>query len=129
MARWSSWKTSSANWANASANSVWLFSSLGAEFIPKLDEGSITAMLYKPVGMSMEESLRTDIEVENALLKDFPELTRIFSRIGTSEIASDPMPPNESDVYIFYKPMDQWPKMAGRPRNKAKLREQMEARL
>lgn len=42
--------------------SVWLFGRLGAEFVPKLDEGSITAMLYKPVGMSMEESLRTDIE-------------------------------------------------------------------
>ena len=94
------------------AASLWLFTRLGAEFIPKLDEGSITSMLYKPVGMSMSESLRTDIEVENALLKDFPELTRIFSRIGTSEIASDPMPPNESDVYIFYKPISDWPKMS-----------------
>src|SRR5207247_3032141 len=54
------------------AGSVWLFSRLGAEFVPKLDEGSITSMLYKPVGMSMEESLRTDIEVEDRLLKDFP---------------------------------------------------------
>src|SRR5260370_32645153 len=79
--------------------------------------------------MSMEESLRTDIEVENRLLKDFPELTRIFSRIGTSEIASDPMPPNESDVYIFYKPLTEWPKTAGRPRSKAELREQIEATL
>jgi len=107
----------------------WLFTRLGAEFIPKLDEGSITAMLYKPVGMSMEESLRTDIEVENTLLKEFPEVTRIFSRIGTSEIASDPMPPNESDVYIFYKPISEWPKTPARPTNKAQLREQMEARL
>ena len=50
------------------AGSLWLFTRLGAEFVPKLDEGSITAMLYKPVGMSMEESLQTDIEVENRLL-------------------------------------------------------------
>ncbi len=111
------------------AGSLRLFTRLGAEFIPKLDEGSITSMLYKPVGMSMEESLRTDIEVENVLLKEFPELTRIFSRIGTSEIASDPMPPNESDVYIFYKPVSQWPKAPGRPQNKAQLREQLETRL
>jgi heavy metal efflux system protein len=111
------------------AGSLWLFTRLGAEFVPKLDEGSITSMLYKPVGMSMEESLRTDIEVENRLLKDFPQLTRIFSRIGTSEIASDPMPPNESDVYIFYKPMSEWPRSAGRPGNKAELREQIEATL
>jgi cobalt-zinc-cadmium resistance protein CzcA len=109
--------------------SLWLFTRLGAEFVPKLDEGSITAMLYKPVGMSMEESLRTDIEVEKMLLKDFPEITRVFSRIGTSAIASDPMPPNESDVYMFYKPLTDWPKSPGRPTTKAELREQVEAAL
>src|SRR6266516_3319290 len=98
------------------AGSIWLFNHLGAEFIPKLDEGSITSMLYKPVGMSLEESLRTDMEVENTLLKGFPEITRVFTRIGTSDIATDPMPPNESDVYIFYKPLSEWPKTAGRPR-------------
>jgi cobalt-zinc-cadmium resistance protein CzcA len=111
------------------AGSVWLFTRLGAQFVPTLDEGSITSMLYKPVGMSMEESLRTDIEVENRLLKDFPEITRIFTRIGTSEIATDPMPPNESDVYIFYKPVSEWPATKGRPRDKAELREQIEAVL
>ena len=56
-------------------------------------------------------------------------MTRIFTRIGTSEIATDPMPPNESDVYIFYKPMEEWPKTEGRPRDKAELREQIEAML
>ena len=111
------------------AGSLRLFTKLGAEFVPKLDEGSITAMLYKPVGMSMEESLRTDIEVTKQLLAEFPELTRIFTRIGTSEIASDPMPPNESDVYVFYKPLSEWPKSAGRPATKAELREQMEVKL
>src|SRR5215213_2741389 len=108
---------------------AWLYKRLGQEFVPTLDEGSITSMLYKPVGMSMEESLRTDIEVENELLAGFPEITRIFTRIGTSEIASDPMPPNESDVYIFYKPMKEWAKTAGRPTNKAELREQIDALL
>ena len=111
------------------AGSLWLFAHLGAEFVPKLDEGSITAMLYKPVGMSIEESLRTDIEVENRLAKEFPEITRVFTRIGTSEIATDPMPPNESDVYIFYKPIAEWPHTPGRPSNKAELREQIEAML
>src|SRR5204862_5899902 len=74
------------------AGSIWLFNHLGAEFVPKLNEGSITSMLYKPVGMSLEESLRTDMEVENTLLRDFPEITRVFTRIGTSDIATDPMP-------------------------------------
>jgi len=107
------------------AGSIWLFNQLGAEFIPKLDEGSITSMLYKPVGMSLEESLRTDMEVENTLLRDFPEITRVFTRIGTSDIATDPMPPNESDVYIFYKPLNEWPKTAGRPQTKAELNAQI----
>src|SRR5437867_12464033 len=79
--------------------------------------------------MSLEEALRTDIEIENRLLAEFPEITRVFSRIGTSEIATDPMPPNESDVYIFYKPLNEWSKSAGRPRNKAELREYIEAML
>ncbi len=86
-------------------------------------------MLYKPVGMSVEESIKTDIEVENKLLTEFPEITRVFSRIGTSDIATDPMPANESDIYIFYKPLDQWPETPGRPTSKAELREQMEAAL
>ena len=111
------------------AGSLRLFTRLGAEFVPKLDEGSITSMLYKPVGMSMEESLRTDIEVENRLLKEFPEITRIFSRIGTSDIATDPMPPNESDIYIFYKPIAEWPRTTGHPRTKAELNEQIGAML
>ncbi|MSU24409.1 MAG: efflux RND transporter permease subunit [Opitutus sp.] len=111
------------------AVSLWLFRHLGAEFVPKLDEGSITAMLYKPVGMSMDESLRTDIEVGTRLRAEFPEITRIFTRIGTSEIASDPMPPNESDVYVSYKPLVEWPKTPGRPTTKAELTEQLEAAL
>src|SRR5881394_2959662 len=54
------------------AGSIWLFNRLGAEFVPKLDEGSITSMLYKPVEMSLDESLRTDMEIEKRLLAEFP---------------------------------------------------------
>jgi cobalt-zinc-cadmium resistance protein CzcA len=86
-------------------------------------------MLFKPVGMSLEESLRTDIEITNRLRAEFPEITRIFTRIGTSAIASDPMPANESDVYLFYQPLAAWPKTAGRPTTKAELNMQVEAAL
>src|SRR3989441_739212 len=111
------------------AGSLWLFTRLGAEFVPKLDEGSITSMLYKPVGMSLEEALRTDIEIENRLLAEFPEITRVITTIGTSDIATDPIPPNESDVYVFYKPLNEWRKTPGRPRTKAELNEQIGAML
>ncbi|GAB4245144.1 MAG: CusA/CzcA family heavy metal efflux RND transporter [Candidatus Methylacidiphilales bacterium] len=109
--------------------SLWLFTHLGAEFVPKLDEGSITAMLYKPVGMSLEESVKMDRLITQTLREKFPELTRIFTRIGTAEVATDPMPPNESDVYLFYKPLKEWPRTPGRPRNKAELIQQIEAAI
>ena len=111
------------------AGSLWLFTHLGAEFVPTLDEGSSTVMLYKPVGLSLEESIRSDLEVERRLLAEFPEVTRIFTRIGTSEVATDPMPVNESDVYITYKPLAEWPKTAGRPTTKAELVTQLGAAI
>src|SRR5437762_5144435 len=107
------------------AGSLWLFTHLGAEFVPKLDEGSITEVFYKPVGTSLEESVRIDIELEKTLLRDFPEITRVFTRAGTNDTATDPMPASESDVFIFYKPIKEWPKTRGRPRNKAELHTQI----
>src|SRR5881398_631267 len=109
------------------AGSLWLFTHLGAEFVPKLDEGSITEVFYKPVGISLEESVRIDLELEMTLLRDFPEITRVFTRCGTNDIATDPMPASESDVFIFYKPIAEWPKARGRPRNKAELHSQIGA--
>jgi cobalt-zinc-cadmium resistance protein CzcA len=106
--------------------SLWLFGRLGAEFVPKLDEGSITAMVYRKVGMSLEESLRMDLEAERLILEQFPEVTRVFSRIGTSEVATDPMPPNETDLYIVYRPLSDWPKTPGRPTTKQELCEQID---
>ncbi|WP_375382576.1 efflux RND transporter permease subunit [uncultured Sphingomonas sp.] len=85
------------------------FKTLGSQFTPQLDEGSITAMVYKPVGQSLEKSLATEQATERDLLRRFPQITHTFSRIGTSEVATDPMPPNENDLYIFYKPEKQWP--------------------
>src|SRR5213082_2275938 len=107
------------------AGSLWLFTHLGAEFVPKLDEGSITEVFYKPVGTSLQESVRIDIELEKTLLRDFPEITRDFTRAGTNDIATDPMPASESDIFIFYKPIKEWPKTRGRPRNKAELHTQI----
>jgi cobalt-zinc-cadmium resistance protein CzcA len=98
-----------------------VFQTLGAQFTPRLDEGSITAMVYKPVGMSLDRSLAIEQEIEREILRRFPQVTRTFSRIGTSAVATDPMPPNENDLYIFYKPLDQWPKDPGMPATKAEL--------
>jgi cobalt-zinc-cadmium resistance protein CzcA len=53
-------------------------------------------------------------------------VTRVFSRIGTSEVATDPMPPNETDLYIVYRPLSEWPKTPGRPTTKQELCEQVD---
>ncbi|MBN8420862.1 MAG: efflux RND transporter permease subunit [Verrucomicrobia bacterium] len=99
----------------------WRFSTLGAEFVPKLDEGSIAGMIYRKVGMSLKESLHEDLVLGKMVREKFPQVTSFFSRSGTSEVATDPMPPNETDFYIFYTPVSEWPKGPGLPTNKAEL--------
>jgi len=99
----------------------WRMTRLGAEFVPKLDEGTIAAMVYRKVGMGLEESLREDLELGKRVRERFPMVTRIFTRIGTSEVATDPMPPNETDIYVDYHPIRDWPKGAGLPGTKAEL--------
>jgi cobalt-zinc-cadmium resistance protein CzcA len=96
-----------------------VFTRLGTVFTPRLDEGSITTMVYRPVDMSLDEALAEEMAVERALLQKFPQLTHVFSRIGTAAVATDPMPPNENDLYIHYKPRAEWP--ADGPQDKAEL--------
>ena len=98
-----------------------VFRSLGAQFTPQLDEGAITAMVYRPVGMSLERSLAIEQQTERAIRQHFPQVTHTFSRIGTSEVATDPMPPNENDLYIFYAPEKDWPHGNGAPATKEEL--------
>jgi cobalt-zinc-cadmium resistance protein CzcA len=98
-----------------------LLSRMGSEFIPTLDEGSYDVMVYRKSGMSLEKSLAMEEQNEKVLRKDFPEITDVYARIGTSEIASDPMAASENDLYISYKPESQWPHGPGRPQDRADL--------
>ena len=106
-----------------------LGSRLGGEFTPQLDEGSITTMVYKPVGMSLPTSLAMEKSTERTILQRFPQVTHVFSRIGTSEVATDPMPPSENDLYIFYKPVADWPQGDGQPADKPGLIKAIEKTL
>ncbi|WP_230483060.1 efflux RND transporter permease subunit [Sphingomonas sp. Leaf21] len=103
------------------AASFLVFKTLGSQFTPQLDEGSITAMVYRPVGMSLEQSLAIEQATERAILRAYPQVTHSFSRIGTSEVATDPMPPDQNDLYLFYKPLRDWPTGDGQPRTKQDL--------
>ncbi|SDP20158.1 cobalt-zinc-cadmium resistance protein CzcA [Ralstonia sp. 25mfcol4.1] len=99
---------------------------LGSEFIPNLNEGDFSVQALRIPGTSLTQSVAMQQQVEARLKAKFPEIERVFSRTGTAEIASDPMPPNASDAYIMLKPRDQWPD-PGRSRDA--LRAAMEAEL
>lgn len=82
---------------------------LGSEFAPTLSEGDFALQSMRAPSTSLEESLRMQERMEAALLKQFPEIERIFARTGTAEVATDVMPPNISDGYIMLKPKSEWP--------------------
>jgi len=82
---------------------------LGAEFIPTLDEGSILVMMYRVPGISLTESLHGNAIIES-VLRQFPEVDRVFSRTGRAEVAVDPMAIDQSDVFVFLKPPSEWPR-------------------
>ena len=81
---------------------------LGAEFIPTLDEGSIVVMMYRVPGISVMESLHGN-EIIESVLHHFPEVERVVCRTGRPEVATDPMAIDQSDVYVYLKPRNQWP--------------------
>jgi cobalt-zinc-cadmium resistance protein CzcA len=81
---------------------------LGAEFIPSLDEGDIAMHAMRIPGTGLEQSVRMQTQLE-ARLKTLPEVDRIFSKIGTPEVATDPMPPSVADTFIMLKDRDEWP--------------------
>jgi cobalt-zinc-cadmium resistance protein CzcA len=97
---------------------------LGAEFIPRLDEGAIALQVLRLPSVSLEESVQQATMVERQLRAAFPdEIETIVSKTGRPEIATDPMGVNISDVIVTLKPADQWK----RARSKGELEAQMTA--
>ena len=85
-----------------------LFTRLGQVFIPQLDEVDIAMHAMRIPSTGIEQSTRMQLHVENAV-KKMPEVKVVFSKTGTADIATDPMPPSVSDTFIIFKPRDQWP--------------------
>ncbi|HTU91415.1 MAG TPA: CusA/CzcA family heavy metal efflux RND transporter [Gemmataceae bacterium] len=86
---------------------------LGGEAVPKLSEGSFVIGILRLPGTDLDESLRYNTRMEQMLLREFPdEIERIWSRCGTAEVATDPMGPEETDMFITLKPRQQWNKAA-----------------
>ncbi|AWN35167.1 efflux RND transporter permease subunit [Methylobacterium radiodurans] len=99
-----------------------LFTRLGAEFIPQLDEKSIALNALRIPSTSLSQSQAMQLRIEQTVAK-FPQVAYVFSKTGTAEVASDPMPPNSSDTFVILKPQEEWPNPE---LSKAELQEQIE---
>jgi heavy metal efflux system protein len=91
----------------AFAASALLFTRLGQEFVPTLDEKDMALQALRMPSTSLTQSQDMQFNLERTLSK-FPEVAFIFSKTGTAELASDPMPPNISDTFVIFKPREQW---------------------
>ncbi len=87
---------------------VWLSTRLGSEFIPQLDEGDIALHALRIPGTSLEQAVAMQGLLE-ARIKQFAEVDKVFAKIGTAEIATDPMPPSVADNFVIFKARGQWP--------------------
>lgn len=87
--------------------SCFLFTRLGSEFIPSLDEGDVALHALRIPGTALTQSIDMQFHLEEAL-KSVPEVERVFAKIGTAEVATDPMPPSVADGYVILKPRSEW---------------------
>ena len=90
------------------ASSIWLATTLGSEFIPQLNEEDILLQAIRIPGTGLEQSVAMQRSLEKKI-KQFPQVKNVFSRIGTPEVANDPMPPNIADTYVMLNPRSEWP--------------------
>lgn len=103
--------------------SLALFTRLGGEFIPTLDEGDLALEIYRVVGTGMDQAVKMQKPFEEALVA-LPEVKLAFGRLGTAEVATDPMSPNQGDEFVILKPQKEWPNPK---KPKAQLIEEVDA--
>jgi cobalt-zinc-cadmium resistance protein CzcA len=90
------------------AVTVFMFTRMGGEFIPQLDEGDIAFHAILKPGSSLSETVETTTKIEQIVRAKFPEVEKIVSRIGVAEIPTDPMPMDLADVFVILKPKNEW---------------------
>lgn len=100
-------------------------SRMGSEFIPQLDEGDLAVQALRIPGTSLTQSLDMQFQLEKAVM-EVPEVKTYFSRVGTAEVATDPMPPSISDGYVMLKDKKDWPDPS---KSKADVAKDIEERL
>ncbi len=105
--------------------SIILFSRMGQEFIPQLEEGDLAAQMALPPGSGLEESIRYATLVEQRLKDKFPEVRHVVSKIGAAEVPTDPMAVEEADIMIILKPQDEWVSASNRQALASLMKEEL----
>lgn len=105
--------------------SLMLFTRLGTEFIPTLDEGDFAMQMTLPAGSSLTQSIAMSEKAEKILMDNFPEIKHVVAKIGTAEVPTDPMAVEDADIMIVMKPFKEWTSASSR----AELVEKMKAAL
>ena len=90
------------------AVSLWVFTRMGGEFIPTLEEGDIALHQILPPGTSLSQSVEVSYVIQNRLKATFPEIEKIVTKIGAAEIPTDPMPVETGDIIVIMKPKAEW---------------------
>ncbi|MBT9455340.1 MAG: CusA/CzcA family heavy metal efflux RND transporter [Burkholderiaceae bacterium] len=85
-----------------------LVTRMGSEFIPSLSEGDVALHAMRIPGTSLTQAIEMQVALEKSI-KQFPEVERVFAKLGTAEVATDPMPPNVADTFLMLKPRSEWP--------------------
>lgn len=103
-----------------------LFSSMGSEFIPTLEEGDLAMQMTIQPGSSLQESIASSTKAEQVLLEHFPEINHVVSKIGTAEVPTDPMAIEDADIMIILKAKEEWTSASSREELVEKMKEKLE---
>ncbi len=106
-----------------------LFATMGGEFIPTLDEGDFVIQPVLKTGTSLTKTIATTTKIEKIILKNFPEVEQVVSRIGAAEVPTDPMSMEESDVIVKLKPKSEWVSASGKDELADKIKAAIEKQI
>lgn len=108
---------------------VIIFNRMGGEFIPQLDEGDFVIQPVLKTGTSLAKTIETTTLIEKTILKKFPEVQQIVSRIGAAEVPTDPMSMEESDIIVKVKPKSEWVSARTKDELADKIKEELESTI
>lgn len=110
----------------ALTSSLFVFTKLGAEFIPTLDEGDFAMQMTLPAGSSLTQSIIISEQAEKTLMDNFPEIKHVVAKIGTAEVPTDPMAVEDADIMIVMKPFKEWTSASSRAEMVDKMKKALE---